>query len=70
MNNIVRLKHNARSGSPCGVKTVVEMSVEREGIQTPTDERQTEARKVQDFEEWEEGIEAGGEAETAGKHEE
>lgn len=47
------------------------MSVERDGIQTPTDERQTEARKVQDFEEWGEDTETGeGEAETAGKHEE
>lgn len=47
------------------------MSVEKNGIQTPTDERQTEARKLQDFEEWGEEIETGGgETETAGKHEE
>lgn len=35
------------------------MSVERDGIQMPADERQTESKTVQDFEEWED-IETGG----------
>jgi len=40
------LKSNSRNTSSYGVEKVVDMSVERDGIQTPTDARQTDVGKV------------------------